>query len=329
MSGMFYRRMGTSGLKLSVFSIGSWVTYGSQVDDDATRSCLLAAYEAGVNFIDNAEAYAEGRAEVAVGRVVRELKRESLVLSSKVFWGGNGPNDRGLSRKHVTEACHHALRRLQTDYLDLYYCHRPDPETPVEETVRAMDVLIRQGKVLYWGTSEWSAEQLAEAYAVCARIGATPPSVEQPQYHLFHRHRVEVELAPLYAAHGLGTTTWSPLASGVLTGKYNDGIPEGSRMAMPRMAWLQRGVTEPRLRAVRRLAALAQELGCTPAQLALAWCAHNPHVSSVITGASRPAQVTENLGALPVIGQLTPELLARIDAAVEDAQDLPGGEPRA
>ena len=326
---MTYRRMGKAGLKLSTFSIGSWVTFGSQVDESAARACILAAYEAGVNFIDNAEAYAEGKAEVVVGRIVKELRRESLVLSSKVFWGGSGPNDQGLSRKHVTEACHHALRRLQTDYLDLYYCHRPDPDTPIEETVRAMDTLIRQGKVLYWGTSEWSASQLLSAFSVAREIGATPPSVEQPQYHLFCRTRVEAELAPLYRDHGLGTTTWSPLASGVLTGKYNDGIPEGSRLAMSRMTWLQRGVTKPRVMAVRKLSAIAGDLGCTTAQLALAWCARNPaQVSSVITGASRPEQVHENLGALAVIPKLTAEVLAKIDSAAAGAHDTPDGNAR-
>ncbi len=329
MSDMIYRRMGRSGLKLSVFSIGSWVTYGSQVDAGGTRACLLAAIEGGVNFIDNAEAYAQGQAEVAVGKVVAELRRDSLVLSSKVFWGGDGPNETGLSRKHVTEACHAALRRLQTDYLDLYYCHRPDPDTPIEETVRAMDVLVRQGKVLYWGTSEWSAAQLAEAYTVAAQLGATPPSVEQPQYNLFHRKRVEQELAPLYASHGLGTTTWSPLASGVLTGKYNDSIPAGSRLGMERMSWLQSGVTKSRVGAVRQLSAIATELGCTTAQLALAWCANNEHVSSVITGASRPEQVVENLKALGVLSRLTPEIYARVTASTAAAQDTADGEAKA
>ena len=329
MSGMIYRQMGRSGLKLSVFSIGSWVTYGSQVDAGGTRACLLAAIEGGVNFIDNAEAYAQGQAEVAVGKVVAELRRDSLVLSSKVFWGGDGPNETGLSRKHVTEACHAALRRLQTDYLDLYYCHRPDPDTPIEETVRAMDVLIRQGKVLYWGTSEWSAAQLAEAYAVATQLGATPPSVEQPQYNLFHRKRVEQELAPLVVSRGLGITTWSPLASGVLTGKYNDGIPAGSRLGMEQMSWLQSGVTKSRVGAVRQLAAIAAELGCTTAQLALAWCAHNENVSSVITGASQPEQVRENLKALDVLARMTPGVYARVTASTAAAQDRADGEAKA
>lgn len=324
MSEMIYRRMGATGLKLSIFSIGSWVTYGSTVDESAAKACLLAAYENGVNFFDNAEAYGSGKAELVVGNILKELPRESLVISSKVFWGGDGPNERGLSAKHVIEACHGALRRLQTDYLDLYYCHRPDPDTPVAETVRAMDTLVRQGKILYWGTSEWSTEQLRAAYAACAASGTILPSVEQPEYHLFHRHKVETEFAPLYGWPGLGLTTWSPLASGILTGKYNEEIPAGSRLAHERYTWLQSSITKPRVQAVRNLEPIARELGCTLAQLALAWCAKNEHVTSVITGASRPAQVHENLKALDYIDALSPEVLRRIETAVLHAHDKPG-----
>ena len=313
MSEMSYRRLGQSGLKVSTFSIGSWVTYGNHQDISAARDCLLAAYEGGVNFFDNAEAYAAGQAEEVVGKVLAELPRTDLVISSKVFWGGDGPNDVGLNRKHVTEACHAALRRLQVDYLDLYFCHRPDPDTPVLETVRTMDTLIQQGKVLYWGTSEWNAEQLAEAYAVAERYNLEPPTMEQPQYNMFHRERVETELAAHVRDHGLGTTIWSPLASGLLTGKYDDGIPEGSRLANEE--WLQELVLAPgRIEKVKALAAVAQDLGCTRAQLALAWCAKHPHVSTVITGASRVEQVHENLAALPVIEQLSDEVMARIEA---------------
>ena len=324
MSEMIYRRMGPTGLKLSVFSLGSWVTFGSTIDESAAKSCLLAAYENGVNFFDNAEAYGSGRAEMVVGQVLKDLRRESLVISSKVFWGGDGPNDRGLSAKHVIEACHAALRRLQTDYLDLYYCHRPDPDTPVAETVRAMDTLVRQGKILYWGTSEWSTVQLRAAHAACAATGAVLPTVEQPEYHLFHRHKVETEFAPLYSTPGLGLTTWSPLASGILTGKYNDEIPADSRLAHERFTWLQRSITKPRVQAVRNLEPIARELGCTLAQLALAWCAKNVHVTSVITGASRPAQVHENLNALRYLDQLDADVMKRIGAAVYKAQDKPG-----
>lgn len=312
---MIYRRMGKSGLKLSVFSIGSWATYGGVADEEAARTCLLAAYDGGVNFFDNAEAYANGRAEEIVGRVLRELRRESFVVSSKVFWGGDGPNDRGLSRKHVTEACHAALRRLQVDYLDLYFCHRPDPETPIEETVRAMHTLIQQGKVLYWGTSEWSALQLREAYDLAARLNLTPPSVEQPHYNLFHRKRVEEEYASLYADFGMGTTIWSPLASGLLSGKYNEGVPAGTRLSHPSYKWLQEGRTPQRIEAVRKLAPIAASIGATTAQLALAWCAHNPNVSTVITGATRAEQVRENLAAVPFLDKLGIDVLAAIDAA--------------
>lgn len=312
MSEMSYRRLGQSGLKVSTFSIGSWVTYGKHQDTSAARDCLIAAYEGGVNFFDNAEVYAAGQAEEVVGEILAELPRTDLVISSKVFWGGDGPNDVGLNRKHVTEACHAALRRLRVDYLDLYFCHRPDPDTPVLETVRTMNTLIQQGKVLYWGTSEWNAEQLAEAYAVADRYNLEPPAMEQPQYNMFHRARVETELAAHVRDRGLGTTIWSPLASGLLTGKYDDGIPAGSRLANEE--WLQEMVLVPgRIDKVKALAAVAQDLGCSRAQLALAWCAKHPHVSTVITGASRAQQVHENLAALPVIDKLTDEVMARID----------------
>jgi len=315
---MLYNRMGGSGLQLSIFSLGSWVTYGKQVGDDRAERCLKTAYDAGVNFFDNAEAYAGGQAEVVVGRFLKDLRRESYVVSSKVFWGGDGPNDRGLSRKHVVEACHAALRRLHVDYLDLYYCHRPDPDTPVRETCQAMDTLIRQGKVLYWGTSEWTAEQLTDAYAACDAHGYEPPQVEQPQYHMFHRARVEVELADHVRDRGLGTTVWSPLASGLLTGKYDEGIPEGSRATLPGMDWLQEEFTPDRINKVKRLKGIADDLGCTRAQLALAWASMSPHVSSVITGASRPEQVVENLGALDVREKLTDEVMARIEGVLDN-----------
>lgn len=310
---MPYRRMGRSGLKLSVLSIGSWVTYGGTVDEARAKACLNTAIDHGVNFIDNAEAYARGAAEEVVGRILKDHRREDLVLSSKVFWGGDGPNDRGLNRKHVVEACHAALRRLQTDYLDLYFCHRPDPDTPVLETARTMNRLMEQGKILYWGTSEWTAEQLAEAYAVCDAHGLEGPAVEQPQYNMFHRARVEVELSSHVQQRGLGTTIWSPLASGLLTGKYNDGIPADSRLAHPSYQWLQSERTAERIARVRALAVVAGDLGCTVAQLALAWCARHPNVSTVITGASRAEQVAENMAALGVVDKLTPAVLARID----------------
>jgi voltage-dependent potassium channel beta subunit len=322
---MRYRRLGRSGLKVSELSLGAWVTYGSQVADDVALECMTAAYDAGVNFFDNAEAYGEGRAETTMGNVFHKTRwrRESLVVSTKIFWGGEGPNDKGLSHKHVIEGVHAALRRLRLDYVDLAFCHRPDPETPVEETVRAFDILVRQGKVFYWGTSEWSADDVFRAHAFAIENGLTPPTMEQPQYNLFVRDRVEKEYLPLYEKLGLGTTVWSPLASGVLSGKYNDGIPKGTRLDLPDMAWLKEHVFAPgRLEATRRLGALAKELGCSTAQLAIAWCLKNSHVSTVITGASRAAQVVENLKASDVVEHVTDDVMNRIDAILAEEQQI-------
>jgi voltage-dependent potassium channel beta subunit len=318
---MTYRRLGKSGVQVSALSLGSWVTFGKQINDPTAGKLMHAAYAAGVNFFDNAEAYADGQAEVVMGRILKESgwRRSSYLVSSKVFFGAEGdrPNEEGLSRKHVVEACHAALRRLQIDYLDLYFCHRPDPATPVEETARAMHDLIAQGKVLYWGTSEWSATQIAQAHTVCARLGLHAPLMEQPQYNLFHRTRFEKEYAPLYRRFGLGTTIWSPLASGLLTGKYNQGIPPGSRLATPGLEWLREIVTGPvatrRLAAVPKLAKIAAELDTTLPRLSLAWCLKNPHVSTVILGASKVEQLQENLGTLEVVDRLTPAVMARLD----------------
>jgi voltage-dependent potassium channel beta subunit len=319
---MLYRPLGQSGLKISALSFGAWVTFGKQIGNPVAKNLLHAAYDAGINFFDNAEAYADGQAELVMGAILKKSgwRRSSYLVSSKVFFGceDDKPNQTGLSRKHVTEACHAALRRLQVDYLDLYYCHRPDPETPVEETARAMHDLVVQGKVLYWGTSEWSAAQIKAAHAACARLNLHAPIVEQPQYNLFHRTRVEKDYAPLYKSPGLGTTIWSPLASGLLTGKYNAGVPKNSRLSAPGMEWLrdlilkQPGI-EKKLAAVPALAAIADELGTSLPCLAIAWCLKNPHVSTVILGASRVEQLTQNLGALDVIEKLTPTLMARID----------------
>jgi len=300
---------------VSALSFGAWVTFAGQLGDDEARKCMSAAYDAGVNFFDNAEAYAQGKAEVQMGRALKAQgwRRESYVLSTKIFWGGPGPNDRGLSHKHVVEGVNAALKRLGTEYVDLCFCHRPDPETPIEETVRAMDILIRQGKVFYWGTSEWSAAEIALADGIAQRDGLARPCMEQPQYSMLVRERFEKEYAPLYRDLGLGTTVWSPLGSGVLTGKYDQGIPKGSRLDLPDYAWLRKQVATPeRLDTVKKLAPVAQDLGCTRAQLALAWCLKNPHVSTVITGASQVSQVTENLGALAVLPKLTTEVMARI-----------------
>jgi len=312
---MDYRRLGRSGLKLSALSYGAWVTFGSQVDEGLALECMRTAYDAGVNFFDNAEAYGGGKAEEVMGAALKRSgwRRESYVVSTKIFWGGKGPNDRGLSHKHVIEGTHAALRRLQLDYVDLCFCHRPDPETPIEETVRAMDILVKQGKVFYWGTSEWSAADIDAAHKIARENHLTPPVMEQPEYNLFARERVEVEYAPLYRDFGMGTTTWSPLASGILSGKYNDGIPKGSRLDLPHMAWLREKVLDGNVIAkVRALAPIAEEVGATMAQLAIAWCLKHPNVSTVITGASRPEQVTENLKALEIVPRLTDDLLARM-----------------
>ncbi|MBS0192696.1 MAG: aldo/keto reductase [Proteobacteria bacterium] len=321
---MEYRRLGASGLKLSALSFGAWVTFGNQFDRGEARELIAQAFDAGINFFDNAETYANGEAERIMGDVLADLRlpRDAWCVSSKVYFGAHdhpAPTQKGLSRKHVIEACEQALRRLRVEHLDLYYCHRPDPDTPIAETVGAMDTLIRQGKVLYWGTSEWPAESIAEAARIAAERGWYAPSMEQPEYNLLHRERVEVEYAPLYASLGLGTTIWSPLASGLLTGKYADGIPTGSRMATPGYEWLARRMTsaegQARLARARRFTTLAVELGVKPAQLAIAWCLRNPHVSSVILGASRPEQLRENLGALAVSEQFDAPTWDRVAAA--------------
>ncbi|HEU4321559.1 MAG TPA: aldo/keto reductase [Roseiflexaceae bacterium] len=312
---MEYRRLGRSGLKVSALSLGAWVTYGGQVGEEVARECMAAAYDAGVNFFDNAEAYAAGQAEIVMGNVIKQLgwQREKIVVSTKIFWGGDSPTERGLSHKHIIEGTNKALRRLQLDYVDLVFCHRPDPETPIEETVRAMDVLIRQGKAFYWGTSEWSAADIMRADAIARQYGLTPPAMEQPQYNMLVRDRFEKEYAPLYRDLGYGTTIWSPLASGMLTGKYNEGIPDDSRMATKGYEWLKDALTPERIAKVRQLQPIADEVGATMAQLALAWCLKNPHVSTVITGASRAQQVTENMKALEIAPKLTDEVMERIE----------------
>jgi voltage-dependent potassium channel beta subunit len=319
---MEYRRLGRSGLQVSVLSFGSWVTFDNQLKDDAAIECMSAARDAGCNFFDNAEAYAGGESEAIMGRAIEALgwERWSYVLSTKVFWGvhGDTPNMRNtLNRKYLHHSIEGCLERLRTDFVDLLFCHRPDPNTPIEETVWAMSDLVSAGKVLYWGTSEWSADEIRAAWEIAERHHLHKPVMEQPQYNLLSRHRVEVEYARLYDDIGLGTTIWSPLASGLLTGKYRDGIPADSRGALPEYTWLADRLTNPKaIDKVERLRPIAEELDCTLAQLAVAWCAANPRVSTVITGASRASQVTENFAAFDVIERLTPEVLARIDAAV-------------
>lgn len=329
---MNYRRLGKSGLKVSELSFGSWVTFANQVDVDKAVDCMKAAYDAGVNFFDNAEAYARGQSEVVMGHALKKLgwRRDSYVLSSKVMFGSQvdpSPTQKGLSRKHIVEACHQALERMQVEYLDLYFCHRPDPEVPIEETVRAMTELIHQGKVFYWGTSEWSAQEIMEAYSVAREYHLIPPTMEQPQYHLFHRKRVEQEYARLYEVTGLGTTIWSPLASGLLTGKYNDSIPADSRLTVPGYEWLRALLEsengQKQIAAVRELTAVAKDLGTTMARLAIAWCLKNPHVSTVITGASKVEQVVENMQAIALVPQLTDDVIAKIDAISAKVADMP------
>ncbi len=312
---MNYRRLGLAGLKLSELSLGSWVTFGGQINEETAKACMTYAYEAGVNFFDNAEAYAHGAAETMMGNILSRVawRRSSYVVSTKFYFGlFDGPNDTGLSKKRLTEGIAGSLKRLRLEYVDLIFCHRPDPETPIEETVWAMDQIIRRGQSLYWGTSEWSAAQIMEAYSVARREHLHPPQMEQPQYHLFHRERVEVEYRPLYEKIGLGITSWSPLASGVLTGKYNDGIPKYSRLALPGYTWLQEEATPERIRKVKRLQTVAADMGCTVAQLAIAWCLKNPNVSTVITGASSVKQVKENMGAGVIAQQLTDEIMEDI-----------------
>jgi len=319
---MEYRRLGKSGLQVSEFSFGSWVTFGRQVDGSDAVSLMTRAYDSGINFFDNAEGYESGKSEIVMGEALKTLgwSRDSFIVSSKVFWGGSKPTQRGLSRKHVTDAAHAALKRLQVDYLDLYFCHRPDIDTPIEETVRAMHDLIAQGKILYWGTSEWSAQQLTEAYAVARDLRITPPTMEQPQYNVFERQKVEADYLPLYDLMGLGTTIWSPLASGVLTGKYNDGMPNDSRMNLPGYEWLKEKWTSDAGRAqlaqVAKLADLAKEIGISITHLALLWCLSNRNVSTVILGASRMSQLEDNLSALAHKDKLTPDVLDRVDAIV-------------
>lgn len=321
---MEYRNLGGSGLKISALSFGSWVTFNDQITEDTATDCMKTAYEGGVNFFDNAEGYSAGEAETMMGNVVRRMgwKRSDLIISTKIFWGGDGPNDRGLSRKHIIEGTDASLKRFGMDYVDLLYCHRPDKETPIEETVRAMNHVINQGKAFYWGTSEWSAEQIREACEIARREHLIAPQMEQPQYNMFHRERFEQEYARLYADCGLGTTIWSPLASGLLTGKYNDGIPSDSRLALDKYEWLKDQFLnfdwENRIAKVKKLGAVAGDLGCTTAQLAIAWCLTNPHVSTVILGASRASQVTENLKALEIYNKFTPEIHERIESILDN-----------
>lgn len=316
---MHYRRLGRSGLKVSEISLGAWITFGSQLGEEAVGDLLHAAYDQGINFFDNADIYAGGVAEELMGRAIRGLPREALVISSKVFWPTMpGPNGRGLSRKHVQESIHATLRRLDTDYVDLYFCHRFDPDTPVEEVVWTMNDLIHQGKILYWGTSEWEAAQVTYAIGIARQFNLIGPTMEQPQYNLFHRRRVEIELAPVCREFGVGLTTFSPLHYGILSGKYNDGVPAGSRASLEDMAWIRDNITPERMGITRQLTVLAQQLDMTTAQLALAWILRRKEVSSVITGATRIEQLDENIGASDYVDRLTDDVLEQIEKIVNN-----------
>jgi voltage-dependent potassium channel beta subunit len=324
---MEYRNLGKSGVQVSVLSLGAWLTFGKQVENQIAEECMKFAYDQGINFFDNAEGYALGQAEIVMGQILKKMNwpRDSYLVSSKVFFGigGKMPNQTGLSRKHVVDACHAALRRLQVDYLDLFFCHRPDPKTPVEETVWTMHNLIQQGKILYWGTSEWSAQEIQEAYGIARQYNLIPPTMEQPQYNMLWRDRVEQEYKRLYETVGLGTTVWSPLATGILTGKYNEGIPEATRLSMSGLEWLKDAVrTEKNLQKVKQLSELAQDLGVSMANLALAWVLKNPNVSTAITGASKLSQLEENLKALNTLPKLTNEIMEKIEAILKNKPRL-------
>lgn len=318
---MEYRRLGRSGLQLSELSFGTWITFGNQIPYATAKELFVAAYDAGVNFFDNAEVYAHGESERVMGRILSEVgwARDSYTVSSKVFFGAGGKltTQRGLHRKHVVEACHQALERLRVDYLDLYFCHRPDKATPIEETVWTMHQLIMQGKILYWGTSEWSAEEIIDAQRVADQHHLIGPTMEQPQYNLLHREKMESEFLRLFERIGLGTTIWSPLASGILTNKYRDGLREDFRLNRDELSWLKdRNVVEEKLAIAGRLADLAAELSITPAQLGIAWCLKNPHVSTVMLGATRVEQLHENLKSADAVAFLTPEVMERIEGIV-------------
>jgi voltage-dependent potassium channel beta subunit len=315
------RHLGRSGLQVSELSLGSWVTFGNQLDEKVAGECMAAAYDAGVNFFDNAEVYAGGKSESLMGAALKKMgwRRASYIVSTKFFWGLNkGPNERNtLNRKYLLGAIDGSLQRLGLEYIDLVFCHRPDPETPIEETVWAMHDIVTRGKALYWGTSEWSAAEIMAAWQIADKHHLHKPVMEQPQYNLLHREKVEKEYSRLYGDIGLGTTIWSPLASGLLTGKYNDGIPADSRASLKGYEWLKPTITDPaRIDTVKRLVPIAADLGIPLAQMALAWCLKNPNVSTVITGASRVEQVQENMKALEAVERLTPEVMARIDEAL-------------
>jgi len=309
---MKYRKLGKWGLQVSELGLGSWITFGTSLDQSLVTKLTKQAFDAGINLFDNAEVYAEGVAETLMGQALQQFSREELVVTTKIFWGGNLPNQMGLSHKHLIEGTKKSLKRLKLEYVDILYCHRPDPNTPVEETVRAMDQIIRSGYAFYWGTSEWPKNLIVEAHDIAERLGAYPPAVEQPQYNLFCRQRVEKEYVPLYKNYGMGITSWSPLDSGILTGKYNEGIPDKSRLA--KHEWLKEHLSEAKIQKVKKLQAIANTLGCTVGQLALCWCLLNRDVSSVLLGVTSAQQLEENLQALKVKEIITNEIVDQINS---------------
>jgi len=323
---MEYRRLGKSGLKVSAISFGSWLTFAKQIEDNTAENLMKLAYDNGINFFDNAEIYSRGKSEEVMGKVLKKMgwARDTFVVSSKVFWGGDLPTQNGLSRKHVFEACHAALKRLQVEYLDMYFCHRPDKATPIEETVWTMHNLIQQGKILYWGTSEWSAQEIQAAHTAARQYNLIPPTMEQPQYNMFWRKRVEVEYQLLYRDAGMGTTIWSPLASGLLTGKYNAGMPEDTRLSLEGLDWLKdRTLVDKNLDKVRKLTDFAKELGTTMPLLALAWVLKNPNVSTAILGASKTSQLEENLKVFEVLPLLNEEAIQKIEDILDNKPAQP------
>ena len=327
---MDYRKMGKTGLQLSVLSYGSWVTFAKQIDDTVSEKLMTIAYDNGINFFDNAEVYSRGESEKMMGRILKKTAwdRSSYVVSSKVFFGWRGeankPNQTGLSRKHILEACHEALQRFQLEYLDLFFCHRPDKATPIEEVVRTMNILIQQGKILYWGTSEWCGAEIMEAHMIAQQLGLEGPAMEQPQYNLFERYKMEVDYFTIFKNIGMGTTIWSPLASGLLTGKYNNGISENSRLGLEGFEWLkERTLSEHKIESVRALDEVAKDLGTTTATLSIAWCIKNPNVTTAILGATKENQLKENLKALDLLPKLTQEVMDKIDLVMGTKPIMP------
>ncbi len=316
---MQYNRLGKSGLCVSEVSLGSWITFGKQIGGDVVKKLMHTAFDNGVNFFDNAESYAHGEAEILMGKAIREFRREDLVISTKIFWGGTGPNDTGLSRKHLLEGTKNSLRRMRLDYVDLLFCHRPDPNTPIEETVLAMDTLVRADFALYWGTSEWTPAQIEEAYLIAEKLNCIKPTMEQPKYNLFHRHHIEKDYLPLFKKYGMGTTIWSPLASGILSGKYNHGIPHDSRLA--KETWLVPDNFMQLIEKAKQLEEVARSIDCSLSQLAIAWCLKNPNVSSVITGATKEEQLLENLVAVSVKKRMTPEIMKEIEKIIKNMNE--------